>query len=80
MTVSFTINGTPQSLELENAKLGGDDMGAYGWLGFVTQPEHVELRDDRYIAQVNLSEKQEFRVAYIARAVTPGRFAHGGAI
>ena len=69
----------PAGLELENAKLGGDDLGAYGWLGAVTTPEHVELRDDRYIAQVNLSQKVEFRVAYIARAVTPGSFAHGGA-
>jgi len=76
---ALAVDYLPAGLELENAKLGGDDLGAYGWLGAVTMPEHVELRDDRYIAQVNLSQKGEFRVAYIARAVTPGHFAHGGA-
>ncbi len=76
---ALAVDYLPAGLELENAKLGGDDLGAYGWLGTVTRPEHVELRDDRYVVQVNLREKQEFRVAYIARAVTPGRFTHGGA-
>lgn len=76
---ALAVDYLPAGLELENAKLGGDDLGAYGWLGTLTTPEYVELRDDRYVAQVNLSHRGEFRVAYIARAVTPGRFAHGGA-
>ena len=32
-------------------------------------------RDDRYVAAIELSKNEEYQVEYIARAVTPGKFA-----
>ena len=76
---ALLVDYLPAGFELENARLGGADLGAYGWLGEVLQPEHVELRDDRFVAAFDSRAGQEFRLAYLARAVTPGRFAQGGA-
>lgn len=76
---ALVVDYLPAGFELENARLGGDNLGAYGWLGALTTPEHTELRDDRYVAQIDARHDLDFRVAYIARAVTPGHFAHGGA-
>ena len=43
-------------------------------------PEQIELRDDRYVAALDLGPWQRtFRIAYLARAVTPGRFVRPGA-
>ena len=38
----------------------------------LSYPEHVEMRDDRFVAAINSSNT--VRVAYLARAVTPGDF------
>ena len=76
---AILVDYLPAGFELENARLGGDNLGEYGWLGQVTTPEHVDLRDDRFVAAFDAQKDAEFRVAYLARAVTPGRFAHGGA-
>lgn len=76
---ALLVDYLPAGLELENARLGGGDLGAYGWLGRLTQPEHQELRDDRFVAAFPSEGGRRFRVAYLARVVTPGRFAHGGA-
>ena len=41
----------------------------------MSKPAHVELRDDRFVAAINLAEGLEpFRIAYLVRAVTPGRY------
>ena len=65
-----------QLLELENARLGdGETLEAYPWLDNLSYPEHVELRDDRYVAALTLNSAQrKFSLAYLARAVTPGEF------
>ena len=44
-------------------------------------PVHMEARDDRYVAAFDrlASQKPEFSVAYVVRAVTPGRYVHPGA-
>lgn len=68
----------PAGIELENMRL--TETGATGdlsWLGELTSPTHVELRDDRYVAAFDIStysDNRRFRTAYVARAVTPGRF------
>ncbi len=74
--------------ELENAALGGANLRDLAWLGEtltgLIDPEatqstgvvHVDLRDDRFIAQLDLSqEDNQFKVAYLMRAVTPGEYA-----
>lgn len=76
---ALLVDYLPAGLELENAKLGGGDLGAYGWLGRVTSPEHQELRDDRYVMAFDSNGGRKFRAAYLARAVTPGSFVHAGA-
>jgi hypothetical protein len=47
--------------------------GPFAWIGHITYNNVGEARDDRYVASANL-HAQTFRYAYIARAVTPGRF------
>ena len=46
--------------------------GAFAWIGEITGTQVAESRDDRFVASANL--RGEFRWAYIARAVTPGRY------
>ena len=46
----------------------------------LSETQHVEMRDDRYVAAIDLvGDTRYFTVAYLARAVTPGRFALPGA-
>lgn len=77
----------PAGLEIEAPILNEDD---YPFIGQLTQVRVHEERDDRYIAAFDLGHgrnfevvkddkhqplhENEFRVAYIVRAVTPGRF------
>jgi uncharacterized protein YfaS (alpha-2-macroglobulin family) len=46
--------------------------GPFAWIGSITSTQVQEMRDDRYVASANL--RGQFRYAYIARAVTPGRY------
>ncbi len=75
----------PAGLEIESA-LSGDDAKLYSWLGDLTGTDVQEARDDRYVAAFNIGSmyhprnrkgpepRPTYRLAYIARAVTPGRF------
>lgn len=76
---ALLVDYLPAGLELENTRLGGAGLGGYGWLTGLTPPEHVELRDDRFVAAFDAYGDTTFRIAYLARAVTPGRFSHAGA-
>jgi uncharacterized protein YfaS (alpha-2-macroglobulin family) len=78
------IDLLPAGLEIE-MPLSGDDAKPYPFLGSLTPTVMRDARDDRYVAsfnigwppQYNFREKvaqPDFRLAYIARAVTPGRF------
>jgi len=68
---------------------------AYPFLGQLTALRAHEERDDRFVAALDLGEEdfhevddtkpgpltaQEFRVAYVARAVTPGQFVRPEAV
>ena len=61
----------PAGLEIQAAITDGDD---YPGLGGVDVPATVRLRDDRYVAAVTRKAGQTFRLAYLVRAVTPGRY------
>jgi alpha-2-macroglobulin len=80
---ALVVDYLPAGLELENIALGGAGSQDFAWVGATTQAGHVELRDDRYVASVSLDgnpgASSTFRLAYVARAVTAGRFAFGGA-
>ena len=46
--------------------------GPFAWIGEITYTQVSEARDDRYVASANL--RGQFRYAYVARAVSPGRY------
>jgi len=74
------VHGLPAGWEIENAKLGGDDVKSLAWLGELTATRAVAARDDRYVAALDLtSDAPKFRLAYLVRAVTPGEYALPGA-
>ena len=80
------IDLLPAGLEIEQA-LVGNDAKAYPFLGGLTDTSRQTARDDRYIAAFDIGERYRpvnrktpeptpsFRIAYIARAISVGRFA-----
>ncbi|MCG8509799.1 MAG: alpha-2-macroglobulin family protein [Rhodospirillales bacterium] len=74
---ALIVDLLPAGLELENARL--DDARSareLAWLPKLSQTRHIEYRDDRFVAAIDVTgERRGFAVAYIARAVTPGRYA-----
>jgi alpha-2-macroglobulin len=78
----------PAGLEIESilggeAASGSDETAATGampWLGRLTPMRFADARDDRFVAAMDLNDTsgESFRVAYIARAITPGRYTHPG--
>lgn len=67
------VDLVPAGLEIENPRIGEsrglEDLATDLDLSY---PEHVEMRDDRFVAAIESSHT--VRVAYLARAVTPGDF------
>ncbi len=62
-------------------------MEGFNWIEGLSQPLVLEGRDDRVVASVNVNQAgwdndkagPDFAIAYIVRAVTPGRFTLPGA-
>lgn len=77
------VDHLPAGFEIDNPRLvGGGDTGNLKWIGPVTEAEHSEFRDDRFVAAFNRAHGQQgiITVAYIVRAVSPGTYAHPPAI
>ncbi|MFA5122354.1 MG2 domain-containing protein [Zavarzinia sp.] len=71
----MVIDLLPAGFEVENPRLvGSTTADELGWLPDMTLPLYSESLDDRYVAAFDTSGKQEFAVAYIVRAVTPGTY------
>ena len=70
----------PAGLEIDNPNLvTAGDIGALDWLQ--TAPaQHTEFRSDRFVAAVDWREERPLHLAYIVRAVTPGRYHHPAAM
>ena len=65
----------PAGWEIENARLGAGGVGDLPWIGELTEPRAIEARDDRFVAAVDLTpDANKFRLAFIVRAVTPGKY------
>jgi uncharacterized protein YfaS (alpha-2-macroglobulin family) len=73
----------PAGLEIETLLRPEDGAGAtnydgsirngpFTWVGQISYAQVQESRDDRFVASANL--RGSFRYAYIARAVSPGRY------
>ncbi|VVC54084.1 hypothetical protein RHAL1_00977 [Beijerinckiaceae bacterium RH AL1] len=76
----LAVDMLPAGLEPETVGLSTDrDDGQFAWLKGLTEPTFFALRDDRYLAGMDLYEGQpRFKFAYVVRAVTPGTFANPG--
>ncbi|MES1156853.1 MAG: alpha-2-macroglobulin [Alphaproteobacteria bacterium] len=81
---TVVVDLLPAGLEIETTLGPPDGAGAdqpdgtkhdgpFGWIGSITNADVSEARDDRYVASRNL-RGEGYRFAYIARAVTPGRY------
>jgi hypothetical protein len=79
------IDLLPAGLEIEQA-LTSDDAKLYPFLGKLSDTSMADKRDDRFVAAFNLGSSYrprnqktpeplpQFHIAYVARAVTVGRF------
>lgn len=82
------VDRLPAGFEIENPRLvDSGDTKSLAWVGASGKPAHTEFRDDRFVAAFNYFEgedrstgtKPAATVAYIVRAVTPGRYVHPAA-
>jgi uncharacterized protein YfaS (alpha-2-macroglobulin family) len=71
------VDHLPAGIEIDNPDLfDGGSTDGLSWLKRNIEPTHTEARDDRYVATFNRDgkDKATFTIAYIVRAVTPGRY------
>ena len=70
----------PAGFEIDNPNLmRGGDIRALDWLKLETNTRNTEFRQDRFLAAVDWRSKNEFRLGYVVRAVSPGVFHHPAA-
>ncbi|WP_444922253.1 MG2 domain-containing protein [Microbulbifer sp. CnH-101-G] len=79
----LAVDLLPAGLELENQNLADsikvdeiefDGKSIAQWQNEQDNVQHVEFRDDRFVAALDQSEWKTTNLFYIARAVTPGRY------
>src|SRR5262245_20779154 len=69
----------PAGFEIDNPRLvSSGDTGTLGWIEDAQEPVSSEFRDDRFSAAFERKggDPSVFTVAYIVRAVSPGRYVH----
>ncbi|RWR44644.1 alpha-2-macroglobulin family protein [Sinirhodobacter ferrireducens] len=65
----------PAGFEIDNPNLiRGGDIAALDWLDVAEDTRMTEFRQDRFLAAIDAHGDRPFRLAYIVRAVSPGRF------
>lgn len=72
----------PAGLEIDNPSLlSAGSIDGLPWLDVVTTPAHQEFRAERFVAAVERDRDApaRFQLAYLVRAVTPGRYRHPAA-
>jgi uncharacterized protein YfaS (alpha-2-macroglobulin family) len=71
----------PAGWEIEKQALGVSGSEVPAWLTGLSEPAVAELRDDRYVASVVLTDQEaQFKLAFAVRAVTPGSYELPGAV
>ena len=66
----------PAGLEIENPSLvSSGSTASLSWLTEAGWATHTEFRDDRFVAAFGAAP---LRIAYMVRAVAPGRYVHPG--
>jgi alpha-2-macroglobulin len=69
----------PAGFEIDNPRLvSSGDGGALAWIEDAQEPVNAEFRDDRFSAafERKSGDASVFTVAYVVRAVSPGRYVH----
>lgn len=75
----------PAGFEIETVLRPADGLnpdgrsGAFDWVGQIAQANSAEARDDRFVAAIDVIEEAR-TLAYVVRAVTPGRFTLPGVV
>jgi len=67
----------PAGFEIDNPHLvSSGDTGTLSWIEYGEEPENTEFRDDRFTAAIDRAadDTSIFTVAYVVRAVSPGRY------
>ena len=67
----------PAGFEIDNPRLvSSGDTGTLPWITDAGQPVDTEFRDDRFTAAFNRKRDDQaiFTVAYVVRAVSPGKY------
>ncbi len=67
----------PAGFEIDNPNLlRGGDVRALDWLKLSNNVQNSEFRQNRFLAAVDHYTKDQFQLAYIARAIAPGTYHH----
>jgi uncharacterized protein YfaS (alpha-2-macroglobulin family) len=69
----------PAGFEIDNPRLvSSGDTGTLAWIEDAQEPVNAEFRDDRFSAafERKAGDPSVFTVAYVVRAVSPGRYVH----
>ena len=69
----------PAGFEIDNPRLvSSGDTGTLAWIEDAKEPVNAEFRDDRFSAafERKSGDPSVFSVAYVVRAVSPGRYVH----
>jgi uncharacterized protein YfaS (alpha-2-macroglobulin family) len=69
----------PAGFEIDNPRLvSSGDTGTLAWIEDAQGPVNAEFRDDRFSAafERKSGDPSVFTVAYVVRAVSPGRYVH----
>ncbi|MGB3505199.1 MAG: alpha-2-macroglobulin, partial [Xanthobacteraceae bacterium] len=73
----MVVDYLPAGFEIDNPHLvSSGDTGTLDWIEDGEEPEHTEFRDDRFSAAIDRAAKDKsvFTVAYVVRAVSPGKY------
>ncbi len=73
----MVVDYLPAGLEIDNPKLvSSGDSGTLDWIEDGEEPQNTEFRDDRFNAAIERASDDSavFTVAYIVRAVSPGKY------
>ena len=73
----MVVDYLPAGLEIDNPHLvSSGDTGTLDWIEDGEEAEHTEFRDDRFNAAIERAadDSPVFTVAYIVRAVSPGKY------
>jgi uncharacterized protein YfaS (alpha-2-macroglobulin family) len=70
----------PAGFEIDNPNLiRGGELTGLDAFDLQSDVAHSEFRQDRFLTAIDRTDRAPFRLGYIVRAVSPGRFHHPAA-